>query len=132
MNPVAEPERATQRRVLDLFQKDLDYRYLGDWKDRECNSNIEESLLTAWLAQRGYGEDQVNAVLFRLRTEAHNPNRSLYANNQAVYGLLRYGVPVKLDAGQVTQTVHLVDWTAPGNNDFAIAEEVIEDLLSEG
>jgi type I restriction enzyme R subunit len=42
-------------------------------------------------------------------------------NNQAVYSLLRYGVPVKIEAGRVTETVHLIDW-----NDLqkTIAEEV--------
>jgi hypothetical protein len=60
----------------------------------------------------------------RLRTEADNHNRGLYGNNQAVYGLLRYGVPVKIEAGKVTETVHLINWTEPEKNDFAIAEEV--------
>ena len=38
--------------------------------------------------------------------------------------MLRYGVPVKVEAGKVTETVHLIDWNNPGKNDFAIAEEV--------
>src|SRR6185312_11965130 len=62
--------------------------------------------------------------LHKLRTEADNHNRSLYGNNQAVYNLLRYGVPVKTDAGKVTGTVPLIDWQNPEKNDFAIAEEV--------
>jgi type I site-specific restriction-modification system R (restriction) subunit len=44
--------------------------------------------------------------------------------NKAVYSLLRYGVPVKTEAGKVTETVRLIDWEHPENNDFAIAEEV--------
>ena len=44
--------------------------------------------------------------------------------NQTVYGRLRYGVPVKVEAAKVTETVHLIDWVTPENNDFAIAEEV--------
>jgi len=51
-------------------------------------------------------------------------NRTLYGNNQAVYALLRYGVPVKIEAGQVTETVHLINWNEPEQNDFAVAEEV--------
>lgn len=35
-------ERATQDRVLRLFQEQLGYRSLGDWNDRPGNSNIEE------------------------------------------------------------------------------------------
>jgi len=48
----------------------------------------------------------------------------LYGNNHAVYNLLRYGVPVKIEAGKVTETVHLINWKEPAKNDFAIAEEV--------
>ena len=63
-------------------------------------------------------------ALYKLRTEADNHRRTLYGNNQAVYSLLRYGVPVKIEAGQVTETVQLIDWREPEKNDFAIAEEV--------
>ncbi len=59
-----------------------------------------------------------------LRTEADNPNRSLYDNNKAVYSLLRYGVPVKIEAGTVTETVKVINWAEAEANDFAIAEEV--------
>src|SRR6185437_3934306 len=47
-----------------------------------------------------------------------------YENNKAVYQLLRYGLPVKTEAGQVTELVRLIDWAQPGANHFAIAEEV--------
>jgi type I restriction enzyme R subunit len=53
-----------------------------------------------------------------------NQDRGLYGNNKAVYSLLRYGAPVKVEAGKVTETVHFIDWKIPANNDFAIAEEV--------
>jgi type I restriction enzyme R subunit len=33
-------------------------------------------------------------------------------------------VPVKTEAGKVTETVHLINWHEPEKNDFAIAEEV--------
>jgi type I restriction enzyme, R subunit len=45
---VGQPERATQNRVIALFRDELSYRYLGDWTDRDGNSNIEEGLLSAW------------------------------------------------------------------------------------
>ncbi|MGB5008741.1 MAG: HsdR family type I site-specific deoxyribonuclease, partial [Candidatus Dechloromonas phosphoritropha] len=50
--------------------------------------------------------------------------RSLYDNNKAVYSLLRYGVQVQAAAGENTETVWLIDWNDPTQNDFAIAEEV--------
>lgn len=124
MADIGKPERITQNRVVALFCDELGYRYLGDWTERSGNSHIEEGLLTDYLTEAGYTPAQINTALFKLRTEANHPNRSLLANNQAVYQLLRYGVPVKTEAGQVTETVHLVNWQAPERNHFAIAEEV--------
>jgi type I restriction enzyme R subunit len=123
MSDIGKPERATQKRIIELFRDELGYRFLGDWSDRD-NSNIDEDLLTASLTRRGYDGAQINAAIYRLRTEAGNTSRSLYTNNQAVYNLLRYGVPVKVEAGKVTETVHLIDWDDVSANDFAIAEEV--------
>jgi type I restriction enzyme R subunit len=124
VDSIGQPERATQNRVIALFREELGYRYLGDWTDRDGNSNVDEGLLSAWLTGRGYTQAQIAVALHRLRTEADNHSRTLYGNNQAVYKLLRYGVPVKTEAGKVTDTVHLFDWDQPERNDFAIAEEV--------
>jgi type I restriction enzyme R subunit len=121
---IGQPERATQNRVIALFRDELHYRYRGDWSDREGNSNIEEMLLTDWLTKCGHTQAQINMALHRLRTEAGNHNRNLYGNNQAVYSLLRYGVPVKIEAGEVTETVQLINWKEPEKNDFVIVEEV--------
>ena len=121
MTTIGQPERATQHRVIALFRDELGCRYLGDWTDRDGNSNIEESLLSAWLTESSYPPAQISAALHKLRTEADNHSRTLYGNNQAVYNLLRYGVPVKIEAGKVTETVHLINWHAPEKNDFAIA-----------
>jgi type I restriction enzyme R subunit len=124
MSTIDQPERATQKRIIALFRKELGYRYLGDWTDREDNSNIEERLLKDYLARNRYTPAQISAALYKLRTEADNHSRNLYGNNQAVYNLLRYGVPVKIESGKITETVHLVNWNEPEENDFAIAEEV--------
>lgn len=121
---VSKPERATQDRVIELFTRKLGYRYLGDWSEREGNHCIEEGLLTAHLAGQGYSPAHISAALHRLRAEALLHGRTLYAANQAVYQLLRYGVSVKVAAGEVSETVHLVNWDKPADNDFAIAEEV--------
>jgi type I restriction enzyme, R subunit len=121
---VGKPERITQNRVINLFRHELDYRYLGDWTDRDGNSNIEEGLLGDWLKKNGYSTPQINRALDILRREADNHNRTLYGNNQEVYKLLRYGVPVKIEAGKVTETVHLIKWDKAELNDFYIAEEV--------
>lgn len=124
MSTVIQPERKTQQRVIALFRDALGYRYLGNRSDRANNSNIDEELLAAHLVQSGYTLDQIRRAIHLLRVEADNPNRSLYDNNQAVYSLLRYGVPVKIEAGKATETVWLIDWKHPENNDFVIVEEV--------
>jgi type I restriction enzyme R subunit len=121
---VGKPEIVTQKRVINLFQHELGYRYLGDWTDRADNSNIEEVLLKDHLQKNGYSTAQINRAIDLLRREADNHNRTLYGNNKEVYKLLRYGVPVKVEAGKVTETVHLINWNEPHKNDFAIAEEV--------
>jgi type I restriction enzyme R subunit len=124
MNDVGKPERETQNRVIKLFVDELGYRYLGDRSDRDDNSNVETGILSTWLKERGYTPAQINAALYKLRTEADKASRNLYGNNQAVYNLLRYGVQVKAEAGKPTETVTLIDWQRPEKNDFAIAEEV--------
>ncbi|MBP1862193.1 type I restriction endonuclease subunit R [Rhizobium herbae] len=124
MNMIGKPERTTQRRVIKLFEEELGYRYLGDWIDRERNSNVEEEHLAAYLRRAGYGEAQISAAIRKLEIEASNTVRSLYDNNQAVYGLLRYGVSVQVEAGRPSETVKLINWSNPHANDFAIAEEV--------
>ena len=124
MTTIGQPERATQNRVIALFRDELAYRYLGDKTDLPNNSNIEEALLTAYLTKYDYTPAQISSAIYKLRIEADNPNRSLYDNNKEVYKLLRYGVPVKIEAGKVTETVHLINWNDASRNDFAIAEEV--------
>ncbi|MGJ7575773.1 type I restriction endonuclease subunit R [Variovorax sp. RB2P76] len=124
MSNVSKPERATQDRVVELFTNTLGYRYLGDWSDRAGSHCIEEGLLTAFLTRSGYSPAHISTALHKLRSEALLNGRSLYAANQSVYELLRYGVSVKVEAGQMSETVHLVNWAEPTNNDFAIAEEV--------
>jgi len=112
MSAIGQPERTTQNRVIALFRDELQYRYLGDWRDRKGNSNIEVELLTAYLTRCGYTPAQIGKALDALRREADNHSRNLYGNNQAVYALLRYGVPVKIEAGKVTPQQSIQ--TAPG------------------
>ena len=47
MTEVGDIERRTQNRVVQLFQNQLDYTYLGNWEERLINSNIEEGILAA-------------------------------------------------------------------------------------
>jgi type I restriction enzyme R subunit len=55
---------------------------------------------------------------------ANDSTKSLYDRNRHVYELLRYGVKVKPEHGELTETVELIDWQQPQNNTFTVAEEV--------
>ena len=123
MSSINKAERETQQRVIKLFTERLGYRYLGDKTDTD-NSCIEAAVLIAWLKKRGLDQQQINRAVEQLKREALNSNRKLYENNKTVYQLLRYGVQVQAQAGQNTETIHLIDWADPDANDFAIAEEV--------
>jgi len=123
MTNVGNIERITQNRVVQLFQDKLDYTYLGNWEERN-NSNIEESLVRKYLKSKGYDDILIGKALDKLRTTANNYNESLYTNNKNVYALLRYGVQVKVGVEDNNETVQLIDWKNPLNNNFAIAEEV--------
>ncbi|WP_018866225.1 MULTISPECIES: type I restriction endonuclease subunit R [unclassified Thioalkalivibrio] len=128
MSTVGQRERLTQQQVLRFFRDELDYRYLGDWKDRAGNRNIEEDLLRDWLARQGHEERVINRALRELdQAAAIAGSKTLYDANRAVYEKLRYGVHVKPSVQEQTVTVWLIDWANPENNDFAVAEEVTVD-----
>jgi type I restriction enzyme R subunit len=124
VSTVGQIEKKTQARVVKLFRETLRYDYLGDWIDREDNRNIEPELLSAFLKRQGHDESLITKVLYQLEKTASDTSQSLYDRNRAVYELLRYGVKVKADVGENTQTVWLIDWKRPLENHFGIAEEV--------
>ncbi len=128
MTPINPREIHTQRRVIDFFHDALGYDYLGNWKDRAGNANIETqgpASLPAWLTGQGHSEKIIRQALRQLgQAAAISGSKNLYDANRAVYSLLRYGVKVRPEVGQQHQTVWLIDWERPENNHFAIAEEV--------
>ncbi|MEH2337866.1 type I restriction endonuclease subunit R [Nostoc sp.] len=125
MSQFAQPERQTQNRIVQLFQQQLSYRYLGNWQDRPNNSNIETDILTAFLCDKqGYSNSLITKALDELNKVAGDQSKGLYDINKEVYSLLRYGVKVKEEVGENTQTLWLINWEEPQENDFGIAEEV--------
>lgn len=124
MPQIGDKERATQNRVVKLFQSDLGYSYLGNWQDRAGNRNIESKLLEDWLTKRGIAPKLISGTLLQLEHAATDASKSPYDRNRTVYSLLRYGVKVSPGAGEPPVTVWLVDWKNPASNHFGIAEEV--------
>ncbi|WP_338463108.1 type I restriction endonuclease subunit R (plasmid) [Synechococcus elongatus IITB7] len=127
--PIPRPERHTQDRVIQrlttpVSKGGLGYAKLGDWSQESGNRCIEADYLRANLLQRGYSEAQINQALQQLLTAADVSGTTLYEANRRTYSLLRYGIPVQVEVGAPYETVHLIDWTAPAQNHFAIAEEV--------
>jgi type I restriction enzyme R subunit len=127
MSAVGQIERETQKRLIGLLTKRLGYTYLGDWEDREGNSNIEDDLVRAYLKSTGSVPEVIDRALHQLRSAAFDVSKSLYDRNQNVYQLLRYGAKVRPEQGEPTQTVWFINWDEPAANHFGVAEEVTID-----
>lgn len=125
MSEVGQSERATQNRVVQLFQQQLDYTYLGNWHKRDNNSNVESDLLTTFLRDtQKYNHTIINQAIDELNKLNQDTTKNLYDVNKEIYGLLRYGVNINPEAGEKTQSVYLINWQEPLKNNFYIAEEV--------
>lgn len=121
---VGDIERKTQKRILELATDRLGYAPLGNWEYRAGNANIDEAMLRSYLTKSAYSPDQVTKAIYQFTKEANDASKALYQRNRRVYELLRYGVKVKPEHGQTTETVWLIDWKNPSKNDFGVAEEV--------
>ena len=122
---IGKPERVTQNRIVKLFHDVMGYTYLGDWQDEVRTSPIEENRLRHFLTEeQGYSEVIANKAIDKLLQASADLSDGLYAANKKVYKLLRYGVTVQEDIGELKETVWLINWTEKQKNDFAIAEEV--------
>ena len=106
MSNVGQRERATQNRIVQSFQTDLGYRYLGDLQDRANNKNIEVDILVFWLKKRGVSEALINRAIRQLDTAAAlGEGKKLYYANKEVYRLLRYGVKDKVSACRINRSM---------------------------
>lgn len=123
------PERVTQNRVVKCIATPpaaggLGYANLGDWSKRDGNRCIEVEYLRANLKKRGYSDAHISQAVQKLMAAADATGLTLYQVNLRTYQLLRYGVQVQVAAGVPHETVRLIDWEQPAQNDFALAEEV--------
>ena len=121
---VGQLERKTQNRIVALFRDRLGYDYLGNWEERDDNSNVEEGYLRLFLARAGHSEALIQKAISELKKTANHSQMSLYDLNKETYRLLRYGIKVREELGENYQTVWPIDWQNPENNHFAVAEEV--------
>ena len=64
MSKVGQIERATQNRIVKLFQEQLKYSYLGNLEKEEDNSNVDVTLLTAYLTKKGYNQTLITKTIF--------------------------------------------------------------------
>lgn len=121
---IGKSERVSQNRVIELFQSQLGYTYLGDWEDEIRTQPIEEVILRSYLLEKGYSIIQAQKAIDKLVKAATNLSKGLYEANKEVYHLLRYGVTVREELGQPKETVWLIDWKDVESNQFGVAEEV--------
>lgn len=122
---IGSTERITQNRIVDIFKNELGYRHLGNWQDREENSQLEENILRDWLLNKKKLDPVlVDNAIRKFSNTVYDQSKSMYDSNKEVYALLRYGVNVKAEVGKNSKNVYLIDWEKPYENDFAIAEEV--------
>ena len=119
-----DPEKATQKRVLNQLNLELGWHYLGNWQYRTGNAPVERALLTDYLLGRGYKPDVAAAAVEKLVRLTQDQARELYPINQDVYKLLRYGTQIKPGPGRPDVDVNFIDWEHYQLNDFACAEEV--------
>jgi type I restriction enzyme R subunit len=117
--------------MVALFRERLGYAYIGNWSDRERNSNIEEGLLRRFLREKqAYGDGLIRRALHLLRTVAGDTSKSLYDRNRDVYNLLRYAVKVKRGPAENTEDVWLVDCSRPERKQLEkVFKEVSEDTI---
>ena len=126
MSTVGQPERATQNRVIALFRDELGYRYLGDWTDRDGNSNIEDGLLSAWLTNNGYTPAQIIDTYI----EADEPRKISPFDNMSLLDLIvKSGIAnaINIQLGGVKGNKDAVAETIENN----VRSKIIKEHLSD-
>ena len=119
MDTVGQPEFTTQGKVIAFLRDVLGYVYLGNWKDRANNRNIEREFVEDWLASQEHDDNLIAKALFELeKAAALVGSKTLYGVNHDIYEMLRYGVKVQPDVGENNVTVWLIDWENPDNKSF--------------
>ena len=79
LTDIGKSERITQNRIIQLFQKELHYDYLGNWEEEMRTQPIEEGLLFRFLTQsQGYSVTLARKAVDKLVNAAGNIHNGLY------------------------------------------------------
>src|SRR5690606_11198559 len=74
---VGKLERETQNRLVALMQNELQYRYLGNWEERDNNSNVEEEILSNWLLhKKQYSQNLVTKAIYEFTKATNDQSKS--------------------------------------------------------
>ena len=111
--------------ILQLFQERLGYNYLyGPDVEREHHSPLYEDALFPALRRinRSLPEEAVIEAVYKLK---NFEGGSLLQKNMAFTDYLQNGVPARyFEDGQERHTlVYLIDYDAPDNNNFTVANQ---------
>ncbi len=136
-------ERDYQNELVERFQKELGYTYLGNWQYAKgetvnnkgvANSPILDDEVRAFLKAQGRTEMQIEDVLLKLKNKARlgdSKMGSLIQCNTDLYDTLIMGIKSQPSPEENHEDVMLFDFENVQKNRFAIAEEVsyIDPLL---
>lgn len=81
-NKVGQIERKTQDRLINLFQNNLNYTYLGNYETRPNNSNVEEDYLRKFLKENKYSDHQITRTIHEINKIIGDKKRDLYDTNK--------------------------------------------------
>ena len=71
--------------MVAFFKDALGYAYLGHWKGRADNDNVENALLTDWLKRQEHDDKIITKVLRELsKAAALGGSKTLYDANREV------------------------------------------------
>ena len=123
MTKSVHPERETQIRLINFFEKELGYINLGELS-LDYNENIRWGDWTAYLLHCGYNPRYIFSLMTEFKKILVDYSVSPYHTNKEVYRVLKYGLKLAEYPGESPKTVYFINWKEPLKNRFYIAQEV--------
>ena len=118
-------EEDYEKSLIELFQDDLEYEYVyGPDLERDFYSPFYEEVLIESLYRINHGatNDAIQDALFKLK---NFENGEIVQKNAIFMDYLQNGIPVRyfIDGEERSSIVYLVDYKAPENNSFVVANQ---------